>query len=420
MTAVSAARHRLPSPVGHALAGFSRRAGRDVRCDAEDDPLEINAAGFSDGSRAVVLIAIDALVAGPVLAAAAERAARTTFGEGAVALVAASHTHFAPATDPTKPALGACSPAYVEQACAALELIVGELRPMHSGVTLGLGSRAVPGNVHRRRRWILPTLLWWVQRRADLVAIAPNPKGPCDPQVRVAVLRRPDGAPLAVVWNYACHPVFYPRDTAATAEFAGYVRRAVRMHFGDEDLPVIFLQGFAGDVCPDVRPEPSLRTMAETLALGPRWGRFTQRTWDEWADGIAHGVVAAIEDARSRALDGALGIARRAIPLSEVVEGDLPQKVLQVDRLAIGNDWRLVALSAEPSTAYAGLLCPDGAWPVSCVGDVFGYLPTEAQRRMGGYEVSGYFSALGIKARLHPGGEARVVEACRTMLAEKT
>jgi hypothetical protein len=298
-----------------------------------------------------------------------------------------------------------------------VQRVIGELSSLQTGVTLGLATGVVGFNVHRRRVWALPTLLWWVHRRIDFVVMAPNPKGPCDPRVRIAVLRRPGGSPLAVVWNYACHPVFYPRDTAATAEFAGRVRAAIRRRFRDETLPVLFLQGFAGDVGPDIRPQPSIRTLLETLLLGPRWGRFTQKGWAAWADGIAQGVLAAIEAAQCQPIEAGLTLARGAILLKEIVEGDLPQKSLQIERLSIGKSWTLVCLSAEPSTAYGDLLCPDGAWPVSCVGDVFGYLPTEAQRRLGGYEVGGYFAALDLKARLRPGAEGRVVDACRAIFA---
>ena len=54
---------------------------------------------------------------------------------------------------------------------------------------------------------------------------------------------------------------------------------------------------------------------------------------------------------------------------------------LEILGLEIGNRWSMVALSDEASTAYADLLGLREAWPVSCVGDVYGYRPTEAQRR---------------------------------------
>jgi hypothetical protein len=113
-------------------------------------------------------------------------------------------------------------------------------------------------------------------------------------------------------------------------------------------------------------------------------------------------------------LEGSLHIESCGIPVKELVDGNLPQRTLALNRLKIGDRWSMVALSAELSTEYAELLGLHDAWPVSCVGDVYGYLPTEAQRRAGGYEVYGYFSALALQARLRPDAERRVVEACRT------
>ncbi len=419
MLTVSAARRRLPSPIGLPLAGFLRRAQRGLPCEAEDDALEINAVAFQDGNQAALLIAIDTLTAGPDLTIAATALSRDSFGPGAVALVAASHTHFAPATDRTRPMLGETAAAYVEEVHDALRQVVEELRTARSGAILGLATRVAGGNVHRRRLWMLPTLLWWINRRIDPIVMAPNPKGPRDPLVRVAVLKAPSGAPIAIVWNYACHPVFYPRERAATAEFVGHVRSAVRTHFRDPNLPVIFLQGFAGDVCPDIRPDRSLRTLAETLVLGPRWGRFTLASWRAWADSIAQAVLAAIGSAPLNPLQGSLHIESCGIALNELVDGSLPQRMLALDRVDIGNSWSMVALSAEPSTAYAELLGLGQAWPVSCTGDVYGYLPTEAQRSAGGYEVKGYFSALGLQAHVRPECERRVIEAFHNGFRER-
>ena len=262
MLMVSAARRRLPSPVGLPLAGFLRRAQSGLPCQAEDGTLEINAVAFQDGNQAALLIAIDTLIAGPDLTTAAAALARDSFGDGAVALVAASHTHFAPATDPTRPMLGEIDGGLCRR--SACRAAAGR-----RGVARGRNRRDAGTRIPRRERqctsaatMAVPTLLWWVHSRIDPIIMAPNPKGPRDPRVRVAVLQAPGGAPIAIVWNYACHPVFYPRERAATAEFVGYVRSAVRTHFRDPDLPVIFLQGFAGDVCPDIRPDRSLRTLA--------------------------------------------------------------------------------------------------------------------------------------------------------------
>ena len=59
----------------------------------------------------------------------------------------------------------------------------------------------------------------------------------------------PTDRPIAVLWSYACHPVGFPARTRVSADFPGVVRRALRDAHGAE-LPVLFLQGFAGDVRP--------------------------------------------------------------------------------------------------------------------------------------------------------------------------
>ena len=141
------------SPVGLPLAGFLRRAQRGLPCGVQDDPLEINAAAFRDGDQAALLIAIDTLIAGPDLTAAADALAQECFGPGAVALVAASHTHFAPATDRTRPMLGEIAPAYVAAVHDALRQVVVELRVAQTGPSVGLASCVASANVHRRRRW---------------------------------------------------------------------------------------------------------------------------------------------------------------------------------------------------------------------------------------------------------------------------
>jgi hypothetical protein len=130
-------------------------------------------------------------------------------------------------------------------------------------------------------------------------------------------------------------------------------------------------------------------------------------------------MLVAIEAAPVSPLEGSLHVESCGIDLKELVDGNLPQRRLALDCLDIGSRWSMIALSAEPSSAYAELLGLGPAWPVSCTGDVYGYLPTEAQRRAGGYEADGYFAAVGLQARLRPDGERRVVEACRTTFGKR-
>jgi hypothetical protein len=55
-----------------------------------------------------------------------------------------------------------------------------------------------------------------------------------------------------------------------------------------------------------------------------------------------------------------------------------------------------------------------GAWPVGCLDDVYGYLPTDEQVRRGGYEVDGFRAAFGLKGRF----DGRNASALDTLLRE--
>jgi len=75
-----------------------------------------------------------------------------------------------------------------------------------------------------------------------------NPDGPCDREVLVFRLDRPDGTPVAVVVNYACHPtIMGPANRLITPDYPGATKRVVEQSVGGV---CFFLQGSAGDQGP--------------------------------------------------------------------------------------------------------------------------------------------------------------------------
>ena len=162
-------------------------------------------------------------------------------------LVAATHTHTAPALDPGKPRLGPCDPGYAALVAQRATELLGRLAsidpvPCHVDYRTGAADHAI----NRRRPG------WHVSLRHlpyRGVRRAPNPTGPRDETLHLLTFSDPTDRPLAVLWSYACHPVGFPARTRVSADFPGVVRRALRDAHGAE-LPVLFLQGFAGDVRP--------------------------------------------------------------------------------------------------------------------------------------------------------------------------
>jgi hypothetical protein len=73
--------------------------------------------------------------------------------------------------------------------------------------------------------------------------------GPTDPQIGLLRIDRQDGRPLAVVYNFACHPIQGVPDGGNTADITGFASRAIENSLGGGAV-AIFLQGAAGDINP--------------------------------------------------------------------------------------------------------------------------------------------------------------------------
>jgi hypothetical protein len=80
------------------------------------------------------------------------------------------------------------------------------------------------------------------------IILGQNPAGPYDPRVIVLRLDTVDGAPLATIFNTACHPVSLGGQcTSISADFPGVARRLLEEQTGATSL---FLQGAAGNINP--------------------------------------------------------------------------------------------------------------------------------------------------------------------------
>ena len=71
--------------------------------------------------------------------------------------------------------------------------------------------------------------------------------GPIDPEIGILRIDRVDGRPLAVVYNFACHPLFGDPRGAITANFPGVASKVIEENLGN-DAMALFLQGAGGDI----------------------------------------------------------------------------------------------------------------------------------------------------------------------------
>ncbi|MHB8901393.1 MAG: hypothetical protein ACYC6Y_21805, partial [Thermoguttaceae bacterium] len=71
--------------------------------------------------------------------------------------------------------------------------------------------------------------------------------GPVDPQIGLLRVDRLDGRPLAVVFNFACHPYLGVPQGGITADFPGFACKTIEDNLGP-DCMALFLQGAGGDI----------------------------------------------------------------------------------------------------------------------------------------------------------------------------
>lgn len=206
------------------MAGY---AHRNAPATGTADPLEANLLLLEDAADGRVLwVSIDAVAVRPALRAAIVSgvAAVTTLRPDEIVCVA-SHTHAGPTGW-----VGSIHPA-----------LPADHDPTAIGAAATAIATAAAGLVPE------PTTLTWAEGTVDGVGSnRHDPAGPTDQSVGVLVVGTlPD--PVAVLYDYACHPTVLGHDNLRwSADWVGATRTSLRTRLSPT-LPVLFLQGCAGD-----------------------------------------------------------------------------------------------------------------------------------------------------------------------------
>ncbi|HEY3416130.1 MAG TPA: hypothetical protein VGM23_04510, partial [Armatimonadota bacterium] len=240
-------------------ASGTLRAGvakRDITTDAAGanirDPLYAKALVLDDGATTVVLIAMDVTAIGGrrisqrMLDDVGEEflprlrsRIQDTFGiPGGHVLVNASHTH--------PPGRLLCDDdEQVERTFDAVRLALLNMTPVRIGAGAGYEDR-----ITINRDLQLKNGKDWTIRHTN--PCPPDGEvtgvGPIDPEIGIIRIDRLDGRPLAVVYNFACHPMFGDVRGSITANFPGIASRVIEEHLGQEAM-ALFLQGAGGNIC---------------------------------------------------------------------------------------------------------------------------------------------------------------------------
>jgi len=401
-----------PTP-GLPMSGF---AARTLPAEGVHDGLTVRAVVIGETAIVVAdVIGIDAAMSARIRKRCALPAENI--------VVAALHTHGGPVSMAGRLSIAA-DLTYLERledACVAvIDKAVSLRRPAR--ITVGQGSD--PGVARNRR----------------------HPGGPVDTCLPVLRICGEDGAMIAVVTAYACHPVVLGADNRHwTADYPHFVRQAL-----EEAYPggvALFMTGCVGDANTGHSAHASITLSASQDRTFDTAGQVGRRI----AEAALHAEEQPVSD-RASARNGtvALGFERRETETAAALEQRWRTEALTAEpaqRALLGYwadwaktiapvvpepiaarvtvlDWGGVPVVALPGEIFAetalsiraALGCDRPAFVIGFADDNPGYIPPASEFRFGGYEVDEAHRYYGLPMSFAP-GSAEALAGCAIGLA---
>ena len=156
-------------------------------------------------------------------------------------LLSASHTHAGPVI---KDEYAGAPPEWEQKALDAIAAAIKTASDNLQVARIGSGTGSVFIG-HNRLRLNDDGTVNWFERNPTMV-----PTSPVDPTVTVVRIDDRNGVPLAILINYACHPVVLGSENSQySADYPGITNRVVEKALGGS-VQSFFMQGAAGDINP--------------------------------------------------------------------------------------------------------------------------------------------------------------------------
>jgi len=230
------AKTEITPPAGLPMWGYSNRKGPAT---GTLDPLYARVLVLEVGSQRLALVTVD--LGRPFGPESLDWLRSATRHDVSLVIVAASHTHSAPSIEDEYPN---GTPAWETSALKRIAGAISEARSHLTDARIGIGyGFTLIG--HNRLRVNRDGTVSWFERNETRV-----PTAPVDGTVAVLRVDTSTGQPLAILVNYACHPVIFGSDNLQySADFPAAVAKTVEEAFESKALS-FFLQGAPGDINP--------------------------------------------------------------------------------------------------------------------------------------------------------------------------
>jgi hypothetical protein len=247
--------------VGAAIQAAELRAGV-AKIDITDRTVPVNDTLFAkalvlkSGETIAVLITVDAVAIGEIgrigngfMATVREQLEKQDSIPPSSVVINASHCH------------GIIRPDTAQLVVQVVREASKNLMPVKVGSGTGIENRISENRrlkmkdgseVDMRRAYSMP-------RDEDVASV-----GAIDPLIGLLRLDREDGSSLAVLYNFACHPIMNPPSKGNSADYPGYASKVIEESLGGGAM-AFFVQGCCGDINPVHYKEVTRPADAEPL-----------------------------------------------------------------------------------------------------------------------------------------------------------
>jgi len=295
--------------------------------------------------------------------------------------ITATHTHFAPALDKTKQALGKVDNNYVsnliDKLVDAITLSYNHLNPKKNCHLL-YGVSKAHHSINRR------------YKNKDKIVMRPNQKADKDENIHTITIKDFNTVKCIIV-NYACHPVSSLKKNNVSSDFIGDIRKSLRKKYKNTTLPVLFFQGFSGDTRP-----------CSIYDNGKRFIDFEKKDLVLWKNSLLRYIDYGLNHITYKLDDFKINTTLDKLDYTDIIKSDyykgqiIFHKIEFADIIIIGVGSEIVSSYAKyVQDKYKNKICI----LVSCANSSFGYIPTDKMIIDGGYESNEFFTLFGIKAK---------------------
>jgi hypothetical protein len=255
------------------------------------------------------------------------------------------------------------------------------------------------------------------------IAMEPNLKGYKKEEFKIIKISNAnsEGQTLGVIWTFPCHPTNLYDKNLVSAEFPGFVRNDIRIKQKKEELPIIYMPGFAGNIRAYPPKRVSLLKLVRDifqLSYPVVYYRFKNKVeYNNWVNSLTNsfwvvwGKLKKIEKINDSILSSKMN--KKDISLLGINVDGVDNIIFR--KISIGNELAFYTMSAETVSEYSKIMDKianeDFIIYTGYADEVFGYLPTQVQINEGGYESKEYFKPFFVSGNFNSSIE-NIIESC--------